>query len=69
MKQSYVIVNGKRFVATSGNDLIEVTTKEEIKDFLHGEKSIHAKYTKRIQELDELLKDAKFTAGRPKKQK
>lgn len=69
MNKSYVVINGKKYILTSGNDVIKSNTNEEINDFLYGEKSIHAIYTCRIKELDKILKDTKYSAGRPKKDK
>lgn len=69
MKKSYVVINGKKYWVASGNDVIKSNTNEEIQEFLYGEKSIHAIYTRRIKELNSILKDTKYSAGRPKKSK
>lgn len=69
MQQSYVFVRGKRYYRIDANDIIKQDTEDDINEFLFGETSIHAKYTKRLAELDKLIASEEYKPGRPAKNK
>lgn len=59
-----ITINGKKLNVISAHQIFEDNTKEEIYDYFNGN-GIDAKFTQRIAELNEKLKEIVPRAGRP----
>lgn len=65
---SYVIINGKKFVSTSANEVFEKNHSEEQYIYFNDTKnSIDAMWTEHIKIINKELENTQYKAGRPAK--
>ena len=66
---SFVFIKGKKYKLTSGNEVIETNTNEDLHNhFYNTSSSIDAKWTAHIKKINEQLATiTKYSPGRPKK--